>query len=156
MIAAFAFLVGVSVSAHKKNETLVISGITVPPEPSSLINNATLAGVDSNNNGVRDDVERVLAQQFGGTTDYSFAMAYARTYQDMLIAPTPTQRADALTVYSKIMCSVRGGSNVVQNFEMTKLVVNTAARKRARSVFDDVLLGFSPEELSPCATSTSP
>ena len=41
----------------------VINGITVPPEPAPDINNATLAGVDVNNNGVRDDVERRLAEK---------------------------------------------------------------------------------------------
>ena len=42
----------------------VINGITVPPEPAPSINNATLAGVDVNNNGVRDDIERLVAQKW--------------------------------------------------------------------------------------------
>ncbi|MEN8147815.1 MAG: Ig-like domain-containing protein, partial [Campylobacterota bacterium] len=33
-------------------------GHRLPPEPDPAVNNATLLGVDSNNNGVRDDVER--------------------------------------------------------------------------------------------------
>ncbi len=37
---------------------LVINGYTLPPEPDPKINNSTLLGIDSNNNGVRDDVER--------------------------------------------------------------------------------------------------
>jgi hypothetical protein len=40
----------------------IINGIAVPPEPDMTENNATLAGVDSNSNGVRDDVERLIAQ----------------------------------------------------------------------------------------------
>ncbi|MBL0721816.1 MAG: hypothetical protein JJV88_04470 [Sulfurovum sp.] len=36
----------------------VIHGHTLPPEPDPVINNSTLLGIDSNNNGVRDDVER--------------------------------------------------------------------------------------------------
>ena len=39
-----------------------INAIAVPPEPDMTENNATLAGVDSNNNSVRDDVERLIAQ----------------------------------------------------------------------------------------------
>jgi len=35
-----------------------INGHRLPPEPDPTINNATLLGIDSNNNGVRDDVER--------------------------------------------------------------------------------------------------
>lgn len=38
----------------------VINGHTLPPEPDPAINNATLAGVDVNDNGVRDDVERKI------------------------------------------------------------------------------------------------
>ena len=33
-------------------------GHRLPPEPDPAVNNATLLGVDSNSNGVRDDVER--------------------------------------------------------------------------------------------------
>ena len=35
-----------------------VNGHILPPEPDPKVNNATLGGVDSNNNGVRDDVER--------------------------------------------------------------------------------------------------
>ena len=38
-------------------EIIVINGHTLPPEPDPAINNASLLGVDSNDNGVRDDVE---------------------------------------------------------------------------------------------------
>lgn len=45
-----------------KNE--VIGGHCLPPEPDQKINNATLLGIDSNNNGVRDDVERWIYQTY--------------------------------------------------------------------------------------------
>ena len=45
-------------------EVIVINGYTLPPEPDPKINNATLLGVDANNNGVRDDVERYLLQKY--------------------------------------------------------------------------------------------
>lgn len=45
-------------------KTEVINGITVPLEPDVQVNNSTLAGVDSNSNGVRDDVERLAAINF--------------------------------------------------------------------------------------------
>ncbi len=35
-----------------------INGYRLPPEPDETLNNATLLGIDSNDNGVRDDVER--------------------------------------------------------------------------------------------------
>lgn len=36
----------------------LINGHRLPPEPDEKLNNATLLGIDSNSNGVRDDVER--------------------------------------------------------------------------------------------------
>src|SRR3990167_9872021 len=36
----------------------------LPPEPDAAENNATLVGVDSNNNGIRDDVERAIYLQY--------------------------------------------------------------------------------------------
>ncbi|MBS0384660.1 MAG: hypothetical protein JSS00_04850 [Proteobacteria bacterium] len=41
-----------------------INGIAVPPEPPPDLNNATLAGFDVNGNGVRDDVERLIARNW--------------------------------------------------------------------------------------------
>ncbi|HIP29029.1 MAG TPA: hypothetical protein EYG82_07635 [Sulfurovum sp.] len=39
---------------------MVINGYTLPPEPNKVQNNKTLLGVDSNHNGIRDDVERFI------------------------------------------------------------------------------------------------
>jgi len=41
-----------------------INGYKLPPEPDAKVNNATLLGVDSNDNGVRDDVERYIIQTY--------------------------------------------------------------------------------------------
>ena len=36
----------------------------LPPEPDPVLNNSTLLGIDSNNNGVRDDVERWIYKTY--------------------------------------------------------------------------------------------
>jgi len=41
-----------------------VNGHRLPPEPDPKVNNATLLGVDSNNNGVRDDVERWIYEEY--------------------------------------------------------------------------------------------
>ena len=43
---------------------LIINGILVPPDPGPA-NGQTLAGIDANHNGVRDDVERAIAAKYG-------------------------------------------------------------------------------------------
>ena len=42
----------------------IINGHTLPPEPNSALNNSTLLGIDVNNNGVRDDVERWIYETY--------------------------------------------------------------------------------------------
>jgi len=41
-----------------------VDGHRLPPEPDPKVNNATLLGIDSNSNGVRDDVERWIYEQY--------------------------------------------------------------------------------------------
>ena len=49
-----------SANMDKYPAGMVINGHTLPPEPDPKVNNKTLLGIDSNGNGVRDDVERFL------------------------------------------------------------------------------------------------
>ncbi len=41
-----------------------INGYKLPPMPDEKLNNSTLLGIDANNNGVRDDVERYLLNKY--------------------------------------------------------------------------------------------
>lgn len=52
---AFFFLFVVKLFAQ---DAEIVNGHVLPPEPDETLNNATLLGIDANNNGVRDDVER--------------------------------------------------------------------------------------------------
>lgn len=63
----------------------VINGITVPPEPAQAINNATVVGVDVNKNGVRDDIERHIASEFGRNADaFQQSTLHAKSQQLIL------------------------------------------------------------------------
>lgn len=78
-----------------------INGITVPAEPSSALVNATLAGVDTNGNKVRDEVDRSIARSYGTTpANYNAAMVYAAKVQAALVQVAPTQ-AEAKSAISK-------------------------------------------------------
>lgn len=46
------------------NEPEMINGIVVPLDPGEA-GKETLAGIDSNKNGLRDDIERLIAEKFG-------------------------------------------------------------------------------------------
>ena len=67
----------------------VINGVVVPPEPAVDLNNLTIAGFDANGNGIRDDVERLVARNFGSDVRmYSLAFRNAKTLQTALLNPT--------------------------------------------------------------------
>jgi hypothetical protein len=124
-------------------------GEGVPPDPGPA-NDLTVAGIDSNNNGVRDDVERILSQRFGGTPDYAHAIDWARIYQSKIVNP-PQTRAAALVLISAGLCAAQQGSEQLQGYRMSNLILNTPAREAAASAFNRVYMGFGSEELSPCA-----
>jgi hypothetical protein len=52
--------------SNKVNLTIYweVNGYRLPPAPDPAVNNATLLGIDSNNNSVRDDVERWIYETY--------------------------------------------------------------------------------------------
>ena len=67
LLLASCTLADTNTTAPKEKTTTewVVDGHTLPPEPDPVVNNATLLGVDVNDNGVRDDVERYILQNYG-------------------------------------------------------------------------------------------
>jgi len=70
-----------------------INGHRLPPEPDKALNDSTLLGIDTNDNGVRDDVERYIYERFGKDPEYpktkiALAMQYAWSTQRILETPT--------------------------------------------------------------------
>lgn len=68
----------------------IVNGHTLPPEPDKATNDSTLLGIDVNDNGVRDDVERWIYERFVKDTDYpktkvAIAMQYAKAYQFIMV-----------------------------------------------------------------------
>jgi len=51
------------IDGSKKKGPEIVKGYLLPPEPDPKINNSTLLGVDSNNNMLRDDIERWVVKQ---------------------------------------------------------------------------------------------
>jgi hypothetical protein len=72
---------------------LIINGLRLPPEPNEEENNATLVGIDSNDNGVRDDVERAIYIKYEAKVKQEFAMQNARAGQSFLEDPNGVENA---------------------------------------------------------------
>jgi hypothetical protein len=83
-----------------------VNGHRLPPEPDPTVNNATLKGVDSNNNGVRDDVERKIYEKFSKPIERVMAMDEARFNQKTLVEPA-TKAKEIVMFSTKIgNCSI--------------------------------------------------
>ena len=101
----------------------IINGISVPPEPDSAINNSTLTGVDINGNGVRDDVERYIAKNFG--TDkkkYAESFEFARKEWSVIIKGDQK----SIDAFAKIVSCMK--LTVKEAVPITYLNINTPKR----------------------------
>ena len=89
VVGIVGFLVGCGGGNSGGSKSEQINGIAVPPVPDSTANLATVNGVDSNSNGIRDDVDRALATEFGqSAAAYQESATYARTLQAALVDPS--------------------------------------------------------------------
>jgi hypothetical protein len=85
-------------TTYKPEGGEVVNGFTLPPYPDPTENDKTLLGIDTNNNGVRDDVERWLIFRYKNdhriVTEIGFQGA--RADQFMLANPDKPFEADKL------------------------------------------------------------
>jgi hypothetical protein len=129
----------------------IINGISVPPEPTPAINNATLAGVDINANGVRDDVERKLALQ---STNFSGSMRIANAYQAIVTNSLPLTRSQALTQHSILLCAMLAVPTTAfgaTTNSLRDITFNNSARVNVlKSVNKALDGGYEGSELLPC------
>ncbi len=100
----------------------------LPPEPDAAAKDATLAGVDSNQNGIRDDVERVIYLKYKDTPKVVIAMLqYAKALQmefthvynsETFVAVTQEESRGSVCIL-----------DIKKSDEVDELVFNTQARK---------------------------
>ena len=94
-IFSLIFMSMISGCAEDTNTTegpLVINGYILPPMPDKALNDSTLLGIDSNDNGIRDDVEIYIIKRFE-TAEYpktktAIALQYAWSSQKILENPS--------------------------------------------------------------------
>ena len=86
------FLVVFTSGCMEDKEPEIINGYILPPEPDETLNNSTLLGIDSNDNGVRDDVEIYVIKRYAQDPDFpktktALAMQYAWAVQKVIDNP---------------------------------------------------------------------
>lgn len=104
---------------------VVINGIKVPPVPDAKINNATIAGVDSDGNGVRDDIDRLIAEKFGNDPIRHHAVTqYEQSLQLVLL--NPKNRNMIGSYKDKLECL--SSPVLTETSKITRALVNTKER----------------------------
>jgi hypothetical protein len=80
---------GTGTGGYQGGET--VDGYTLPPKPPKTQNDATLLGIDTNNNSIRDDVEIYIYNRFQGYTnskvEREIAMQFARASNEIITNP---------------------------------------------------------------------
>jgi hypothetical protein len=66
----------------------IVNGHVLPPEPDKALNDSTLLGIDTNDNGVRDDVERWIYESYDEPIERGIFMQNARAYNMVIIDPS--------------------------------------------------------------------
>jgi hypothetical protein len=129
-----------------------VNGHTLPPEPDSQVNNSTLLGIDSNDNGVRDDVERWIYETYKDKhpIHIDIAMQGARAKQKMLKDPSKAKEIhDEMSApldcesYYKVCVDKPIIETRINSKYFRKIIFNTPDRKNAYLEYDRLLSGDS-------------
>ena len=109
--------------------TEAINNILVPPEPEPATNMASIAGIDSNNNGLRDDVERIIAFKFGSNPiKYEEAKKLAKAEQALITYPSKENKE----LHTKV--SICNSLEEREILIITEVLLNTEERARLYAI----------------------
>jgi len=88
------------------NITWVVNGHVLPPEPDKALNDSTLLGIDVNDNGVRDDVERWIYETYKDKhpIHIDIAMQAGRAYKQVLETPERAKEIHDTVVNAPYYC----------------------------------------------------
>ncbi len=122
-----------------------INGYQLPPEPDKQLNNSTLLGIDTNDNGIRDDIERKIIIDYVKPIEIELMLSYVKVHQEMLNDPV-----DSAANSQKKMQKVRDCRmylkhqgvrvNSIVNFTENNMY-NTKERVKAYLDFNQALSG---------------
>ncbi|MHC3995027.1 hypothetical protein ACXWTF_09360 [Thiomicrolovo sp. ZZH C-3] len=142
--------------SQEQNVTVykIIHGHRLPPEPDPKINNSTLLGVDSNDNGVRDDVERwtILKYKEKHPIVTLIGLQGARAAQIIIQEPEKGRetrhifkKAQYCSIYFKSRADYYGEPLLIDEFmwgdDFNNIQFNTTQRARAYAIYNVALSG---------------
>ena len=150
-------------------KAVVINGYTLPPIPDKTLNDSTLLGIDSNANGVRDDVEIYLLKKYKDHHKIvsEIALQSGRAFQIVLEHPENARETTKLMsaarycyYYFEEFTDSHGNPILIDNYIMEykyeELQLNTKERIRAYLEYNHNLSGgvyravYGPEAKELC------
>lgn len=146
LIAFAAIIAGCSgggSSASAASPPQAVTSASLPPDPGAA-GKATIAGIDGDNDGVRDDVQHAIAGKFGSSQKkMAAARQHAKGVQGIL---TATNKTEALAAAELMLRAVSCASETDDNFaEITRpttgMVVNTKERMSAYQLSNELVAG---------------
>jgi len=149
---------------HAQKITLAdVMGTTLPPAPDQAENDATVAGIDKNNNGIRDDVELAIFKKYPNSAKIRAAeLQYAMALQLMLTkvnnaetwiaAAKEDSRAYACISETYPRTDFKNFIRVTKerSDEVESLVVNTKLRQGAENTAYEFTTSYSLPDTELC------
>ena len=142
------------------NITWTVDGHVLPPEPDKALNDSTLLGIDTNDNGVRDDVERWIYDRYKDEHPIMIPlrMQTSRAYQKIIVDPSKAKETTkimetaeycewAFTSLSanyfsrKPLVLIEPEDAIKEDKEMKYVQYNTTQRARAYGLYNQKLSG---------------
>lgn len=133
-----------SAGAPAASTSLTVNVVPLPADPAAG-GTSTVAGVDSNSNGLRDDIERYLLTEYPAGVTRDTLAARGKILGVALTAP-PTENAAQdvnLDLFRNLECLVHVAPDQVKQVsgELLARMLNTADRLRAYLVMDQAAAG---------------
>lgn len=133
-----------------------VMGKNLPPDPGEAAN-ATIEGIDANQNGIRDDVELAIFKEYPNSArTRAAALQYAMALQ---IGLTQIFNSDTLVAmaqeksraYGCLFDSVGGGRIIIQHTDsLEKIILNTDARdNKLEEMYDKYMVSHGNVEGKP-------
>ncbi|MBA9858383.1 hypothetical protein PQH03_16130 [Ralstonia insidiosa] len=106
---------------------------------------STVSGIDANENGVRDDIERYIAKTYPAPAQRAAMMQYARAQQNYLLTATTPEKAKAAAqmLWQSFACARRqfGKEWLDLTKDILAMHLNTGVRYKAYARAQDNLAG---------------
>jgi hypothetical protein len=121
-----------------------VDGYTLPPMPNPTQNDKTLLGIDTNTNGIRDDVEIYIYNRFQGYTnskvEREIAKQWARTATRLIQNPESAYEDKKYELVNRVLdCETYYHDKFLVNLDFNGWLKYSIEHKVFNSEFEDTL-----------------